>query len=87
MTRLPLIAVALLAGAAASVATPAAEPATGRVPAGAIAPAALGGAPAGIQAAQVGWLDRYGVYNVRQGSWMLIPARQGSRTLIPGDGC
>ncbi len=87
MTRLPLIAVALLAGAAASAATPPAEHTTQRVPDGAAAPAATSGAPVGNQAAQVGWLDRYGVYNVRQGSWMFIPRRQASWTLIPGDGC
>ncbi len=78
MTRLPLIAVALLAGAAASVPTPAAEPTTQRVPVSSAASAAVSGAPAGDQAVQAGWLDRYGVYNVRQGSWSLIPT---------GDGC
>lgn len=70
-----LLTLACVTGAAVAVSVATAEPATRTLPAAGVAPAS---APAtDEQAAQVGWLDRYGVYNVRQGSWTLIPFGEG----------
>ncbi len=72
---LPLV-VALVAGAA-TLAAPAAQRAPAKLPPAGVARAPVTPAPVTAQSAQVGWLDRYGSYNVRQGSWTFIPGPNG----------
>lgn len=76
-TRLSLIA-ALMAVAATAVALSAAERAPAAPQAGIVGSGTPATAPATPPAAaQVDWLARYGTYNVRQGTWVLIPGPNG----------
>lgn len=82
MTRLYILLPLVCAtGATATYATVRQGAAPG-LPAAVVAPGAATASSLG-QSDQVGWVARYGFYNVRRGSWNLIPVRQGSRNLIP----
>lgn len=73
MTRLVLcLAVAGFTGAAARPATSATRPA----PVAAQAKVTMGAGARAFPAPE-GWLQRYGVYNARQGAWELIPSGPG----------
>ncbi len=75
MARHPLlITLACVAGAAATIAVAAAESTPQSLPAAVVAPVTAAATDA---APEVGWLDRYGTYNVRQGTWILIPSGEG----------
>jgi hypothetical protein len=72
MTRLHfLLAIGCLTGAAASVAPASPTRPAPTPPAPSVALPTARSAPAQGQA-NITWLDRFGTYNVRQGSWSFI---------------
>lgn len=78
MTRFHLLlTLACVTGAAAALAPKSAPP---KLRAAGVVHAAATGVPTKEQPVNIGWLARYGSYNARQGSWSLLPNRNG-------DGC